>query len=296
MNIRTLLEKYSSGELSIDEVQRQISIDSIELVGNNFAQLDIDREIRKEVPEVVFAKGKEYKDILRIVLASISRNKQVVVSKIQVGHIQKLCNILRKKNLCIEIGKKSTTILVTDISSSKRISRVGVGKIGILAAGTSDIGIAEEARLMAKAMGCETILSYDVGIAGIHRVFPAVKEMISDKVSAIVVVAGMEGALASVVSSMVNIPVIGVPTSVGYGFGSDGVAALASMLQTCTFGLAVVNIDNGIGGGAFAALIATQRARSIVNYPAGNKYTIRPKETESDAGYGKRRNKMLKRL
>ena len=108
MNIRTLLEKYSSGELSIDEVQRQISIDSIKLVGNNFAQLDIDREIRKEVPEVVFAKGKEYKDILKIVLASLSRNKQVVVSKIQVGHIHKLCNILRKKNLGIEIGKKST--------------------------------------------------------------------------------------------------------------------------------------------------------------------------------------------
>jgi len=115
--------------------------------------------------------------------------------------------------------------------------------------------------------------------------------MMSDKVSAIVVVAGMEGALASVVSSMVNIPVIGVPTSVGYGFGSDGVAALASMLQTCTFGLAVVNIDNGIGGGAFAALIATQRVRSILNAPAGNNYTIRPKETESESGYGKRRNK-----
>ena len=128
-----------------------------------------------------------------------------------------------------------------------------------------------------------------MGIAGIHRVFPALEEMMSDKVSAIVVVAGMEGALASVVSSMVNIPVIGVPTSVGYGFGSDGVAALASMLQTCTFGLAVVNIDNGIGGGAFAALIATQRVRSILNAPAGN--TIRPKETESEAGYGKRRNK-----
>lgn len=123
----------------------------------------------------------------------------------------------------MKLERKVQTILVTDSSSGKRISRVGGGKIGILAAGTSDIGIAEEARLVAKAMGCETILSYDVGIAGIHRVFPAVEEMMSDKVSAIVVVAGMEGALASVVSSMVNIPVIGVPTSVGYGFGSDGV-------------------------------------------------------------------------
>lgn len=111
---------------------------------------------------------------------------------------------------------------------------------------------------MAKAMGCKTLESYDVGVAGIHRLFPALKEMISEKVGAIVVVAGMEGALASVVTSMVNIPVVGVPTSVGYGFGSDGVAALASMLQSCTLGLSVVNIDNGIGAGAFAALISNQ--------------------------------------
>jgi NCAIR mutase (PurE)-related protein len=110
-------------------------------------------------------------------------------------------------------------------------------------------------------MGCEAILNYDVGIAGIHRLFPAIREMINENVDAIVVVAGMEGALASVVSSMVNIPVIGVPTSVGYGFGSDGIAALASMLQSCTFGLAVVNIDNGIGAGAFAASIANRMAR-----------------------------------
>jgi NCAIR mutase (PurE)-related protein len=114
---------------------------------------------------------------------------------------------------------------------------------------------------MAKAMNCTTLQSYDVGIAGIHRVFPALKEMISENVGAIVVVAGMEGALPSVVTSMVNVPVIGVPTSVGYGFGSDGVAALASMLQSCTLGLCVVNIDNGIGAGAFAALICKQLAR-----------------------------------
>jgi NCAIR mutase (PurE)-related protein len=270
MNIRTLLEKYSSGQLSIDEVQRQITIDSIKLVSNNLAQLDIDREIRKEVPEVILAKGKENKDILEIVQASLNRNERVVVSKIQLGEIQKLCKYLRKMKFGIEVGRKSTTILVTGRSTSaKKLSTTEVGKIGILAAGTSDIGIAEEARLVAKAMGCGTILSYDVGIAGMHRLFPAIEEMMSEKVSALVVVAGMEGALASVVSSMVNIPVIGVPTSVGYGFGSNGIAALASMLQTCTFGLAVVNIDNGVGGGAFAALIATQKTRGTLKDPAG---------------------------
>jgi NCAIR mutase (PurE)-related protein len=119
-------------------------------------------------------------------------------------------------------------------------------------------------------MGCEAILNYDVGIAGIHRLFPALEEMINENVDAIVVVAGMEGALASVVSSMVNIPIIGVPTSVGYGFGSDGIAALASMLQSCTFGLAVVNIDNGIGAGAFAASIANRMARKDFEHSNNN--------------------------
>ena len=268
--------RYSKGELSIDELQKQISINSIEQVANNVAQLDINREIRKGIPEVIFAKGKEYADLLEITRAAVRRNGRVIVSKVQPEQLLiRLCKALKKVKLEIEIGKKSSTILVWKRShlflsseASGGGSRGGSGgapaggKIGILAAGTSDIGIAEEARLMAKSMGCETIESYDVGIAGIHRLFPALQEMISKNVGAIVVVAGMEGALASVVTSMVNIPVIGVPTSVGYGFGSDGVAALASMLQSCTPGLSVVNIDNGIGAGATAALISNQVAKT----------------------------------
>jgi len=109
---------------------------------------------------------------------------------------------------------------------------------------------------MAHAMGCKTFTDYDVGIAGLHRTISAVETMIKCGVQAIVVAAGMEGALPSVVSSLVDVPVIGVPTSVGYGYGSMGFAALASMLQCCSLGVAVVNINNGIGGGAFAALIA----------------------------------------
>jgi NCAIR mutase (PurE)-related protein len=132
-------------------------------------------------------------------------------------------------------------------------------KIGIMTAGTADIGVAEEARLIAKAMGCSSLLSYDVGIAGIHRLFPMLKEMISQDVDAIIVIAGMEGALPSVVSSLVDIPVIAVPTSTGYGFGSNGVASLGTMLQSCTLGMAVMNIDNGIGAGAFAATISLRR-------------------------------------
>jgi NCAIR mutase (PurE)-related protein len=260
MNLRTLLTRYSKGELSIDELQRQISLHSIEQVANKVAQLDVDREIRKEIPEVIFARGKEYADLLEITTAVANRNDKVIVSKVQPEELPRLCRVLKKRKFEIELGKKGSTILVSS-TSHHRSTAIGGGKIGILAAGTSDIGIAEEARLMAKAMGCTTLESYDVGIAGIHRLFPALKEMISENVGAIVVVAGMEGALASVVTSIVNIPVVGVPTSVGYGFGSDGLAALASMLQSCTLGLSVVNIDNGIGAGAFAALISNQLVR-----------------------------------
>jgi pyridinium-3,5-biscarboxylic acid mononucleotide synthase len=262
MNLRTLLTRYLKGELSIDELQRQISIDSIEQVANKAAQLDIHREIRKEIPEVIFAKGKEFADLLEIATAAANRNDKVIVSKIQPEQLLRLCRALKKRAFEIEVGNKSTTILVSG-RSHHRGTAIYEGKIGILAAGTSDIGIAEEARLMAEAMSCKTLVSYDVGIAGIHRLFPSLKEMISEKVGAIVVVAGMEGALASVVTSIVNIPVIGVPTSVGYGFGSDGLAALASMLQSCALGLSVVNIDNGIGAGAFAALISNKQARNI---------------------------------
>ena len=292
MNLRILLDGYSKGKLSIDELQRRISIQSVEQVANNVAQLDINREIRKEIPEVIFGKGKEYTDLLKITRAAARKNGIVVVSKIQSKELLvRLCRGLKKIKLEVEVGKKSKTMLVStrshglnsgSIGSSSNISSTTLpyrGKIGILAAGTSDIGIAEEARLMAKAMGCATLQSYDVGIAGIHRLFPALTEMMSENVGAIVVVAGMEGALASVVTSMVNVPVVGVPTSVGYGFGSDGIAALASMLQSCTPGLSVVNIDNGIGAGAFAALISNQLARTTAAPLPAPKGTARERET-----------------
>ena len=153
----------------------------------------------------------------------------------------------------VSTGKNCTTILVY-----KKPIKKTKGKIGIITAGTSDIGIAEESRLMCESMNCNCVTSYDVGIAGLHRIFPVLKEFIKSGVDAIIVVAGMEGALASVVSSSVNVPIIGVPTSIGYGYGEKGVAALAAMLQSCSLGLTVVNIDNGIGAGAAAAKIVNQ--------------------------------------
>lgn len=252
MDLHTILDRFANGSLSLADVEKEISIHAIERI-DDIAQVDIGREIRKGMPEIIFAENKEYKDIIRITLATIRRNGQTVISRIRRNELKKVSNALKKRGLMVESGRNCTTLLAFDKSFGRKMTSA---KIGIMAAGTSDIGVAEEARLVAKAIGCESITSYDIGIAGMHRLFPALKEMTAQNVGAIVVVAGMEGALASVVASVADIPVVGVPTSIGYGFGANGIAALASMLQSCTLGLAVVNIDNGIGAGAYAASIA----------------------------------------
>jgi len=136
------------------------------------------------------------------------------------------------------------------------------GRLGVVTAGSSDIPYAEEAMLVARHMGCRVSEVYDVGVAGLHRLFPPLRGLLDEGVDAIVVVAGMDGALPSVVAGLVNVPVIGLPTSTGYGAGGGGIAALLSMLQTCSPGLAVVNIDNGIGAGSMAALIANNAAQA----------------------------------
>jgi NCAIR mutase (PurE)-related protein len=256
--------------MTADEAQKAISIHAIEHI-DNLAKLDVGREIRRGLPEIVFAENKEYQDILRIAEAAIKLNDNVIVSRIKKKDLTKLAAALEKKGFAVEVGKNSTTLVASKRKAQEKEqqkqkhhqqqNRQDLGRVGIMAAGTSDIGVAEEARIVAEMMGCKVITSYDVGIAGMHRVFPALKEMLAEKVAVIIVVAGMEGALASVVSSMVDVPVVGVPTSVGYGFGADGIAALASMLQSCTLGIAVVNIDNGVGAGAFAASIAKSTSK-----------------------------------
>jgi len=132
------------------------------------------------------------------------------------------------------------------------------GRVGILTAGTSDIPVAEEAKVIAREMGCETRSFYDVGVAGIHRLFEPVRDLLKWEADVILVVAGREGALPTVVAGIVDVPVIGVPTSRSYGFGEKGLAALAAMLQSCSLGMAVVNIDGGVGAGAMAALVANR--------------------------------------
>jgi len=250
LEITEILETLSQGKISVEKAQKLLSIYSIETI-EDFAKIDTGRRIRNGVPEVIFAERKHLTEIKKIVGRVLTKTDSVVVSRIQKKDFEKIVQYCKNNKLKVKKGKNTNTLLI-----HKKILKKTGGKIGIITAGTSDISVAEEAKLMCEAMNCECITSYDVGIAGLHRTFPVLKEFIKSEVNVIIVAAGMEGALASVVSSTVNVPVIGVPTSVGYGYGEKGVAALASMLQSCSLGLSVVNIDNGIGAGAIASKIA----------------------------------------
>ena len=255
MDITDVLESLKIGKISISDAKKLLSLYSIEKI-ENFAQIDMGRKYRKGIPEVIFAERKTTDEIKKIIVKVMEKSNCVLISRIQKKDYSKIVKFVRAKKLSIRDGKNTTTILIHKSSLKKN-----GGKVGIVTAGTSDIGVAEEARLTCEAMPCDTITPYDVGIAGLHRIFPIIKKFIESDVDTIIVAAGMEGALASVVSSLVNIPVIGLPTSVGYGYGEKGVASLASMLQSCSLGLSVVNIDNGIGAGAVASNIANRVRR-----------------------------------
>ena len=252
MELDEILNSLKSGKMSIPNARKLLSLYSLEKI-EDFAKIDTGRKYRRGIPEVIFAEQKQLSEIKKIIQRVLKKSNLILVSRLKKNDYHKILEFSKKSKLKTKIGKNSTSILIYKKSLKKN-----KGKVGILTAGTSDIGVAEEARLMCEAMNCQCISSYDVGVAGLHRVIPVLKEFIKKEVDLIIVVAGMEGALATLVSSSVNVPVIGVPTSVGYGYGEKGVAALASMLQSCSLGLAVVNIDNGIGAGAMAASIANR--------------------------------------
>ncbi len=252
MDIYEILKSLELGKISAKNAKKLLSLYSIEEI-DNIAKIDINRQKRRGIPEVIFAENKELDEITNIIKKTIEKTNAVVISRINKKDYRKILSFIKRSKIKIKTGKKSSTILVF-----KKPIKFQGGKVGILTAGTSDIGIAEEARLMCEAMNCKCIVSYDVGVAGIQRIFPVLKEMIEQEVDCVIVVAGMEAALATLVASLIDIPVIGLPTSVGYGYGEKGIGALASMLQSCALGLSVVNIDNGIGAGAMAGNIANR--------------------------------------
>ena len=252
MEIHEILESVKIGKISINNAKKLLSLYSIEEV-EGFVKIDINRKKRRGIPEVVFAENKELIEIKKIAKKTLEKTNSVIISRIKKEDYPKIIIFAKKLKVKIKTGKNSSTLLLF-----KKPIKFQGGKIGIITAGTSDIGVAEESRLMCEAMNCKCITSYDVGIAGIQRIFPVLKKMVNGEVDCIIVAAGMEGALATLVSTLVDIPIIGIPTSVGYGYGEKGIAALASMLQSCSLGLSVVNIDNGIAAGGIAANIANR--------------------------------------
>ncbi|MDI6897478.1 nickel pincer cofactor biosynthesis protein LarB [Methanocella conradii] len=252
MDAREVLEKLVSGEIDIDQAERLLRLDYVERIGNHTV-FDMGRECRSGIPEVVYASGKEPEKVGEIVERVVNKKGIIVVSRASAEYYDEVVRRIGGEGVAF---KPEARMIIVD---RRGCSGESLGKIGILTAGTSDIPVAEEAAAIAEVMGCSVIKGYDVGIAGIHRLLEPLKKMIKEDVACVVVVAGMEGALPSVVAGMVGVPVIGVPTSIGYGLGAGGIGALTTMLQSCVPGLVVVNVDNGFNAGATAALIAKMR-------------------------------------
>jgi pyridinium-3,5-biscarboxylic acid mononucleotide synthase len=260
--LREVLDKVAKNELSPSEAEKLLKLCAVDEVGC-LAKLDGNRELRKGVPEIILAEGKTASDVAEICVNMLAKNSRVIISRCSKEQIQVIKETFSNDSI-LAINEKAKMVVLKNRGFS--VNQSG-GKIGILTAGTSDIPVAEEAKIIAQEMGCTVYSTYDVGVAGIHRLLEPLKEVLSKDVDVIVVVAGREGALASVVSGLVDVPVIAVPTSNSYGFGEKGLSALMAMLQSCSLGLAVVNIDSGVAAGAVATLIAN-RAAKFRNHPA----------------------------
>jgi len=251
--MKEILQKLLDGDISIEDAEKMLKtyqIDEIE----DFAKLDTARHLRTSIPEVIFAENKEDEDLIKIIQHCSSLG-HVMVTRLPADRYELIkpeLDLIKEEDTNFEYNRKARILVIKKHELKKK------GKIGILTAGTSDIPVAEEAKVTAEEMGCEVLTAYDAGVAGIHRLFSPLKQMIEEEIKALIVVAGMEGALPSVVAGLVDIPVIGVPTSVGYGVGEGGFTALYAMLQSCAPGIAVVNIDNGFGAGVFAAKLTKQ--------------------------------------
>ena len=253
---RRILKELLEGKLSLEEAENLLKATRIENI-DNIVKLDVGRDLRTGVPEIIYAEGKDPEVSVTTAIKMAKLKRYAILTrakKVPIGLIE------TKIPQNFEINSFSSGNLYIIKEKGFEFTRTG-GKIGVITAGTSDIPVAEEARIVAEAMGVEAITSYDVGIAGFHRIFPPLQEMIKSNVDVIIVIAGFEGTLPGVVASLVDIPVIAVPTSVGYGVGLKGFSALIAMLASCAPGLAIVNIDNGFGAAILASQIANRIAR-----------------------------------
>ena len=238
--MQDILKRVRSGELDLDEAESALKRRMLRV--GDFGRLDLEKEARTGIPEVIIAEGKELVQTRELLIGLFEASGFAMVTRLDPEEADEL----------------SGSVPLSYFPEA----RIGVagrkdpvnGVVGILTAGTSDIPVAEEVRVVIESLGCRTITAYDVGVAGIHRVTSALEGMVGD-VGVIVVAAGREGALASVVAGLVDVPVIGVPVSTGYGAGGSGESALLSMLQSCS-PLLTVNIDAGVIAGMMAFKIA----------------------------------------
>jgi hypothetical protein len=278
-----------SGDLGLEDALQRLRLLQVTQLGE-FARLDVNRDLRKGVPEVVYAPRKRDADLEMIVRRFLAERGVALVSRLEPERAERLRLALTLETAAApdhgapdggapgeadggasggedERGGAVRGLLFTYSVDAETLAAYTPeyrapepgGCVGLLTAGTSDIPVAEEAALVITHMGCRVERGYDTGVAGMHRLLEPLTRMIKSGADVLVVVAGMEGALPSVVAGLVDLPVVGVPTSTGYGLGGDGTAALYSILQSCSPGLVAVNIDNGVGAGAAAALIARRR-------------------------------------
>jgi NCAIR mutase (PurE)-related protein len=225
--------------------------------GSKQARPDFDRQARKGVPEVIIAERKTAEQSLDIARHFLDTNGRAILSRVPPA-LEHLLRAEFAEPVELEWLPETRAAILRKPGAGPSPTD---GRVGVITAGTSDIPWAEEAALLCREMGCTVHTVYDVGVAGIHRLWEPLRFLLDEvRVDVLIVAAGMDGALPSVVSGLVDVPVVGLPTSVGYGMGGKGEAALLSMLQTCAPGMAVVNIDNGIGAGAIAGLIANRAA------------------------------------
>lgn len=246
-NMKMILDLYKNDEINSKEVLRLIDEANMGKIG--IATLDYQRNMRKGFPEVVYCEGKTLEQNIIIFTKLIEINEIVLGTRASMELYLKLKEIEPRASY----NELAKTIVIEKKPLEKDESR----KIAIVTAGTSDLPVAEEAAITAEVMGNKVIRINDVGVAGIHRLFNQLEILRAANV--IVVIAGMEGALPSVIGGLVNRPIIAVPTSVGYGASFGGVAALLGMLNSCSSGIAVVNIDNGFGAGKMASLMNHMR-------------------------------------
>ncbi len=245
------MRAVSEGSLSPSAAAERLKSGEVRYV-DDFAALDAGRAARKGVPEVVYAAAKSPEQVAKICEALLGSQDRVIVSGASGEHEAHLREMLPDVPL-----RRAGRALVLGSGEPQSSG----GRVCALSAGTSDLPVLEEAVAVAREMGVAVKSFHDVGVAGIHRLAEPLEDIRSFDPDCLIVAAGMEGALPTVVSALVSVPVVGLPTSTGYGLGGDGTAAILGMLQSCSPGLSVVNVDNGVGAGATAALIANRAAK-----------------------------------